>query len=769
MQINQINPNKARITQHNQAKLQNGFILLPVVLTITLIAAIAFLMNREGVMNVNQVGGEMQTTQASLAAKAGMNHMLWQATNANCTGYANLAAANFGTNSYSATITPTSNSPVSIKATGTDAQGASYTIARDRVTMYQPYKTLTLQLGTDAGKDAFIASGNSLANFGSDENAVMRTWIFNLYRNQLIQFDLPSSLPTTAHIVSAQLQFYQKTGTGSGIVSVHKITRSWTEGTKNGSGTADGATWKKYDGTNTWAKDGGDYEAAPISSGPVIDASDVLVSWEIAPLVQTWLADKNTNYGVLLKTNDYLSHTFGSKEDSTVSKRPKLIITYTCECGKACDSVCDAEYTSVVKKSDFSTLNYSSSTIKGLTFLPAGNIFNGVQAPISGGAWISVDSGLDKIIMTDISGAFKTQVATPSGSPTGIAYIASGSHAGQFAVTDYNYNGVTWVNSTGATVSTTSLTGVTNPLGVTYMEKTASGVNNGQIAVVDNAKKVSIFGQNGNLIKSFSISGFINLPEDIAHIPSKDRFLILDRSAQKVFIIDFNGTHIASYVFSSYGLASTYGIAINPLTCDHAFGDIGSDLVTLLNKDPLKPANTFSQVLDAVADTDIFEGFINVNYGTDPFIVAGRDIANKQDKILIKFDVSSLPVGATVTSATLRLNLAGSAGTGSYNIGLYKIKASWSETTAKWSNFSASGNYDTVQQAVTSVLLGSIGFKEWTIPVAMVNGWIATPTSNYGMALVYESATKEPDYQFASRENTTVASHPQLVVNYTLP
>ena len=756
-----------------QANSQNGFILLPVVLAITLVAAIAFLMNREGAMAVNELGGEVQATQASLAAKAGMNHMLWQVTNANCTGYTNLAATAFGTNSYSATITPTSNSPVSVKATGTDAGGATHTISRDRVTIYQPYKTVTLQLGTDPGKDAAIASAYTTANFGGDENAVLKTWfLFSwYYRDQLIQFDLPSFIPTTAHIVSAQLELYQKTGAGSGNVSVHRVTRSWTEGTKNGSGTADGATWKTTDGTNAWTTNGGDYEATPVSTSKVTAGSDVLVSWEITPLVQAWLADSNSNYGVLMKTNDSLSHTFGSKEDATASKRPKLIITYTCECGQACDASCDAEYSSVVKKSEFSTLTYSSSNIKGLTFLPAGSLFNGITA-VTGGAWISVDSGLDKITMTDSSGAFKTQVATPGGTPTGIAYIPSGSHAGQFAVTDYGYNGITWVNSTGAVVSTTALTEVKNPLGVTFLEKTTTGTYDGTIAVIDNAKKISIFDQSGISRKSFSISGFINQPEDLAHIPGKDRFLALDRAAQKAFIVDFNGKHIASYLLSSYGLASAYGIAINPKTCHHVFGDLGSDLVALLSKDAAKPANSVTQILDTVADTDIYEGAPSTRFGLPPYdieIVAGRDSTGKQDKILIRFDLSGLPVGATITSATLRLNLVGTSGTGSFNIGLYKIIKTWVETTATWSNFSASGNFDTTRQAVTSVALGSTGFKEWTVPVAVVNGWFATPSSNYGLTLVYESTTKGPDYQFASKEYATVASRPQLVVNYTLP
>lgn len=752
-----------------QLKIQSGFILLPVVMAITVVAAVAFLMNREGAMAVNQLGGEVQVFQAKLAAKAGIRHMLWQATNANCTGYTNLPSTNVGDNSYLATISPVSGSPVSVAATGTAANGASYTINRDRVAVYQPYKTVTLQLGTDPGKDAAIASAYSSVNFGGDENSVLKAWLFTwFYRDQLLQFDLPSTIPISARIVSAQLQLFQKTGSGSGDITVHQLTRSWVEGTKTGSGTADGATWKTYDGTNAWTNNGGDYDPTPVATSTVTNNSGVLASFEIAPLVQDWLSGKYPNNGVLLKTVNTISPTFASKEDATVANRPKLLITYTCECGQACDAWCDAEYSSVVKKSEFSTLSYNSRYINGLTFLPAGIKFNGITSDTDG-AWVSVDSNLDKMIMTDSSGTFKTQVATPGVTPTGIAYIPSGSHAGQFAVTDFAYNEITWVNLTGATVSKTALTGVTNPLGVTFLEKTTTGSYDGTIAVVDNAKKISIFDRSGVSRKSFSISGFINQPEDLAHIPGKDRFLALDRAAQKAFIVDFNGKHMASYLLSSYGLASAYGIAINPTTCHHVFGDLGSDLVALLSKDSAKPANSVTQILDTVADTDIYEGAQNVNYATSIYIVAGRDIAGKQDKILIRFDLSGLPAGATISSATLRLNLVGTSGTGTFNIGLYKIIKSWVETTATWSNFSSGGNYDSTQQAVTSVALGSSGFKEWTVSVALVNGWLAMPSQNYGLALVFESSTKGPDYQFASKENLTAASRPQLVINYTVP
>jgi hypothetical protein len=226
-----------------------------------------------------------------------MKHMLWQANRSNCTGYTNMTNAAFGGNSYSATITPAGGSPVSINVTGTHANGASYTINRDRVKVYQPTITAPLQLGTTPGKDALIASVKPTTNYGNGDDGVLNAVLW--FRHQLIQFDLPASIPSTAHIVSAQLQLYQKTGVGTTNIDLYQVKQSWVEGTMYDSGTADGATWNTYNGSNAWLTNGGDYDVTPIVGAPVTNGGNVTVSWEIAPLAQNWLAGNNN--GMLLK------------------------------------------------------------------------------------------------------------------------------------------------------------------------------------------------------------------------------------------------------------------------------------------------------------------------------------------------------------------------------------------------------------------------------------------------------------------------------------
>jgi hypothetical protein len=134
---------------------------------------------------------------------------------------------------------------------------------------------------------------------------------------------------------SAQLELRLQSLNAPGTATIHQVTRSWVEGTKWGTGTADGATWFTHDGTNTWTSAGGDINA-PAVAETAIDGSETWVSWEIAPLVEHWLAGE-PNYGLLIKPDSALDQAnFASKENATVGVQPKLTITYACECGSPC-------------------------------------------------------------------------------------------------------------------------------------------------------------------------------------------------------------------------------------------------------------------------------------------------------------------------------------------------------------------------------------------------------------------------------------------------
>ena len=76
-------------------------------------------------------------------------------------------------------------------------------------------------------------------------------------------FQLPPQIWTypPEQILSATVVFYVwQDNTASRNVTLYPLTRSFVQGTGNGTSPADGATWLTYDGTNPWTNPGGDFD-----------------------------------------------------------------------------------------------------------------------------------------------------------------------------------------------------------------------------------------------------------------------------------------------------------------------------------------------------------------------------------------------------------------------------------------------------------------------------------------------------------------------------
>ena len=152
----------------------------------------------------------------------------------------------------------------------------------------------------------------------------------------------------------------------------------------------------------------------------------------------------------------------------------------------------------------------------------------------------------------------------------------------------------------------------------------------------------------------------------------------------------------------------------------------------------------------------------------------------------MKFDLSSIPAGATIQSATLNLYLT-SADTSTtyqnYNLSLNKIinhnpdlsKAtgytydgtnSWTANTKCYNNIplaqaDISAAYDT--EAVKQTL----GFKTWNA-TQLVTDLIANPAANYGMMINSDPAAPADTFRdFASSKNATKTYQPYLTVTYS--
>jgi len=223
-------------------------------------------------------------------------------------------------------------SPVTIKAKGELDTGVVRK-SKDKVALaYQPQGTVTLQLGADPGADAMLDSFYPRNYGASDYIQVNADPGFT--QHPVLRFGM-GGVPTGARVVSATLEMRMLSLSIAGTATAHQLTRSFVEGTKAGGGTADGVTWGTYDGTNNWTTAGGDFDPVAVDAA-TITSGDTWVAWDVSALVQSWL-DGKPNYGLLLKGADGLDKAkFASREAADSTTRPKLTITYACECGSAC-------------------------------------------------------------------------------------------------------------------------------------------------------------------------------------------------------------------------------------------------------------------------------------------------------------------------------------------------------------------------------------------------------------------------------------------------
>jgi hypothetical protein len=154
-----------------------------------------------------------------------------------------------------------------------------------------------------------------------------------------------------------------------------------------------------------------------------------------------------------------------------------------------------------------------------------------------------------------------------------------------------------------------------------------------------------------------------------------------------------------------------------------------------------------------------------------------------------------VPAGATITNVTLTMRMTKTISS-TYQFNLYRMTADWGEggsnsgvrgdgvaaqtgdatwnyrffgdPTSAWTT--PGGDFSSVISA--STMVGPVGSYSWSGPgmVANVQDWLNGTKPNYGWMLTSDleflaSIAK----RWSSRESTTVAFRPTMVVTYTIP
>ena len=166
------------------------------------------------------------------------------------------------------------------------------------------------------------------------------------------------------------------------------------------------------------------------------------------------------------------------------------------------------------------------------------------------------------------------------------------------------------------------------------------------------------------------------------------------------------------------------------------------------------------------------------NFGTETWITVSTYAVGDYNHGLIKFDgLSNIPSTATITSVTLELyqNVSDS----SWDIALNAVLRNWVETQATWTIYStgnswttagATGSGDITASASATVTVANTLDQYYSFSSAQmatdVQGWVTTPSSNYGWLLRPSGAPALNGKQFVTSEGAD-DTRPKLTVVYT--
>lgn len=176
--------------------------------------------------------------------------------------------------------------------------------------------------------------------------------------------------------------------------------------------------------------------------------------------------------------------------------------------------------------------------------------------------------------------------------------------------------------------------------------------------------------------------------------------------------------------------------------------------------------------------------------GAGPHFYVGSNRIDGTRRGLIRVDLSAIPLGSTVNSAELRLNISQAGFGGFSQIDVYRTAAAWGEGASDAGSPGGQGAiavsddatwqhrfFDTQTWATpggdfaatptVSLTPGNIGSISVTGISADVQSWLDGQTVNHGWLLkLATEGVAQTALRFDSRENTDPAVQPKLLLNF---
>jgi len=183
----------------------------------------------------------------------------------------------------------------------------------------------TYSLEPSADARIILYPGYLNLNFGSDILSCYTDSSSLNTQRTFIQFDFSGiTLAPTQIVQSATLTLTATTsfGTNTGFqpMEIYRMVSQWSEAS---------VTWSNRDSSHPWATPGGDFVGIggqPYSVSTASPTNNGAVSWDVTKLVQEWVSQASTNFGLMLKSAAGNHLTFNQRELATTELRPKLTV-----------------------------------------------------------------------------------------------------------------------------------------------------------------------------------------------------------------------------------------------------------------------------------------------------------------------------------------------------------------------------------------------------------------------------------------------------------
>jgi FtsP/CotA-like multicopper oxidase with cupredoxin domain len=172
----------------------------------------------------------------------------------------------------------------------------------------------------------------------------------------------------------------------------------------------------------------------------------------------------------------------------------------------------------------------------------------------------------------------------------------------------------------------------------------------------------------------------------------------------------------------------------------------------------------------------------------------GQDDAISRRRALVRFDLSSIPLGSTVSSVTLTMNCSRANQSGPTVVAVHRAVADWGEGTSVADGQEGAGGSATANDATwihtfypslfwsvpggqfvatpsATTIIGNEGFYTWTSMglLSDVQSWLAGSPPNYGWIVIGDESAPQTAKRLDSRHETNADRRPKLTVVYTPP